>query len=248
MAPGRAHGRPAVAFFAMDAVVKTISPRTSQAQNLMEEQVKSGLRASQQYLACAVWFDQRDLPRLASYFYRQSPRKRDHAMRIVQYMIDNSVAVEVPSVEAVRNDFSDPRKLIALAVEQERVATDEVTTLSRVLREEGDYLGEQFVRWFLSEQVDEIAQMNTMLNVADRSQGNNVRPGGLPQAGIRGEREVRIGSPSGRGREVAMTSRAPRGAGSGGGSCGEHQCVVAHRAWRGASGLRGTWSVSASAK
>jgi len=156
----------------MDAVVKTISPRTSQAQNLMEEQVGSGLRASQQYLACAVWFAQRDLPRLASYFYRQSLRKRDHAMRIVQYMIDNSVAVEVPSVQAVRNEFSDPRELISLAVEQERVATDEVTTLSRVLREEGDYLGEQFVRWFLSEQVDEIAQMNTMLNIADRAQGN----------------------------------------------------------------------------
>ncbi|MDI2030261.1 ferritin [Saccharopolyspora sp. TS4A08] len=156
----------------MDAVVKTISPRTSRAQNLMEAQVGNGLNASQQNLAFAVWFDQRDLPRLASYFYRQSLRKRDHAMRIVQYMIDNNVAVEVPGLQTVRNDFSDPRELIALAVEQERVVTDEVTTLSRVLREEEDYLGEQFMRWFLSEQVDEVAQMTTMLNVTDRSQGN----------------------------------------------------------------------------
>lgn len=156
----------------MNAVVKKIEPRTSRAQNLLEEQVRNELNKSQQHLACAVWFDQRDLPRLAAYFYRQSVRKRNHAMRVVQYMIDKNVAVEIPDVQAVRNDFSDPRELIALALEQERVVTEEITTLSRVLREEGDHLGEQFLRWFLSEQVDEVAQMTTMLNITDRSQGN----------------------------------------------------------------------------
>lgn len=54
--------------------------------------------------------------------------------------------------------------------------TEEVTTLSRALGEEsdhlGEHLGEQFMRWFLSEQVDEVAQMTTMLNITDRWQGN----------------------------------------------------------------------------
>ncbi|MGW3472031.1 ferritin-like domain-containing protein [Saccharopolyspora sp. NPDC000995] len=40
--------------------------RASRAQNLLEEQVGNELNASQQYLACAVWFDQRNLPRLAA--------------------------------------------------------------------------------------------------------------------------------------------------------------------------------------
>lgn len=50
--------------------------------------------------------------------------------------------------------------------------TEEVTTLSRALGEESDHLGEQFMRWFLSEQVDEVAQTTTMLNITDRWQGN----------------------------------------------------------------------------
>ncbi|GAA2797959.1 ferritin [Saccharopolyspora taberi] len=152
--------------------MKKIEPRTSRAQNLMEDQVGNELNASQQYLAIAVWFDQRDLPRLAAYFYRQSVRKRNHALRVVQYMMDNNIAVEIPAVQTVRNDFSDPREPIALTLEQERTVTQEVTTLSSVLREEGDYLGEQFMRWFLSEQVDELSRMSTMLNITDRSQGN----------------------------------------------------------------------------
>ena len=39
-------------------------------------------------------------------------------------------------------------------------------------RDEGDYLGEQFMQWFLKEQVEEVSQMSTLLAVVDRSQGN----------------------------------------------------------------------------
>ncbi|MBB5157504.1 ferritin [Saccharopolyspora phatthalungensis] len=156
----------------MTGIVKKIEPRTSRAQNLLENQVGNELTVSQQYLAAAVWYDQRDLPRLASYFYRHAVKKRNDAMRIVQYMLDNNIEVEIPGVPAVCNDFSDPRELIALALEQERNVTEEVTTLSRAVREEGDYLGEQFMRWFLTEQVEEVSEMTTMLNVMDRSQGN----------------------------------------------------------------------------
>lgn len=154
------------------ATVVKIVPRTSRTQNLFEEQVGNELAVAQQYLAIAVWFDQRDLPRLASYFYRHSVKKRNDAMRIVQYMLDNNIEVEIPGVPAARNTFEDPRELIALALEKERAVTDEVTTLSQKLREDEDYLGEQFMRWFLTEQVEQVAEMTTMLDVMDRSQGN----------------------------------------------------------------------------
>ncbi|MEV0700260.1 ferritin [Saccharopolyspora sp. NPDC050389] len=155
----------------MTSVVK-IEPRTSRAQNLLEEQVGNELTASQQYLAIAVWYEQRDLPRLAACFYRQAQKKRDQAMKIVRYMMDNNIAVEIPGIPAVRNDFGDARELIAHAVEQERMTTAEVTTLSRTARDEGDHLAEQFMQWFLHEQVEEISRMSTLLNVMDRAQGN----------------------------------------------------------------------------
>ncbi|MBB5158440.1 ferritin [Saccharopolyspora phatthalungensis] len=156
----------------MTSSVKKIEPRVSRAQHLLAEQVGNEFRASQQYLAIAVWFDQRDLPRLAAHFYRRSLRKRTDALRIVQYMMDSNLAVEIPAVPTVRSDFSEPRELIALALEQERAVTAEVATQTRTVREDGDYLGEQFMRWFLAEQVDAVSQMSTMLNVLDRAHGN----------------------------------------------------------------------------
>src|SRR4051794_33625386 len=92
---------------------------------LLQAQVRNEFNASQQYIALAVWFDNEDLPRLAAHFYRQSVEERNHAMALVQYMLDTDHHVDIPGVDAVRNDFSDVTELLQLALDQEReVAAD----------------------------------------------------------------------------------------------------------------------------
>ncbi|MCX2731205.1 ferritin [Saccharopolyspora sp. NFXS83] len=156
----------------MNTTAKKIQPRESRFHQLLQDQVRNELTASQQYLAVAVWFDNEDLPRLAAHFYRQSVEERNHAMMIVQYLMDNDIKVAIPSIEEVRNDFTETRELVALALEQEREVTQEIVTLAKAARDEGDYLGEQFLQWFLKEQVEEVSQMSTLLAVVDRSNGN----------------------------------------------------------------------------
>jgi ferritin len=80
--------------------------------------------------------------------------------------------VEVPGVDGVRNAFDTPRDALALALEQERLVTEQVSRLAAVARDEGDYLGEQFVQWFLKEQVEEMALMTSLVRVADRAGAN----------------------------------------------------------------------------
>lgn len=151
---------------------KKIQPAESRFHELLQEQVKNEFNASQQYVAVAVWFDENDLPQLARHFYRQALEERNHAMMIVQYLMDNDVKPQIPAVDEVRNDFGETRELVALALEQEREVTQEIMTLAKTARDEGDYLGEQFLQWFLKEQVEEVSQMSTLLAVVDRAQGN----------------------------------------------------------------------------
>ena len=55
-----------------------------------------------------------------------------------------------------------------MALEQERKVSAQIGELFAVAREEGDYLSEQFVQWFLKEQVEEEATMTEILDVAER--------------------------------------------------------------------------------
>jgi bacterioferritin B len=59
-----------------------------------------------------------------------------------------------------------------LALDQERAVTEQVSRLAAVARDEGDYLGEQFIQWFLKEQVEEMALMTSLVRVADRAGAN----------------------------------------------------------------------------
>jgi bacterioferritin B len=136
---------------------------------LLTEQVRHEFTASQQYVAIAVWFDDHDLPRLAAHFYAQSVEERNHAMMMVQYMLDRDWPVTVPGVDEVRGHFSKPHEPIALALTQEKTVTAQIEALFRAAREEGDVLGEQFMLWFLKEQVEEVAAMNTLLTICQRA-------------------------------------------------------------------------------
>jgi bacterioferritin B len=139
---------------------------------LLQEQIFNEFTSAQQYIAIAVYFDAADLPQLAKHFYSQALEERNHAMMLVQYLLDRDVRVEIPGADTVRNQFDTPKDALALALAQERAVTEQVSRLTSVARDEGDYLGEQFMQWFLKEQVEEMALMTRLFRVAERAGTN----------------------------------------------------------------------------
>lgn len=147
------------------------APR-SKFHSLLHDQIRHEFNAEHQYIAIAVWFDNADLPQLAKRFYKQSVEERNHAMMIVQYFLDRDISIEISGIDAAKSHFESAREPIALALAQEKTVTEQIIQLTSTAREEGDYLGEQFMQWFLKEQVEEVANMTTLLTIADRAGSN----------------------------------------------------------------------------
>jgi bacterioferritin B len=137
--------------------------------SLLNEQIAHEYAAHQQYVACAVYYDAETLPQLARFFYAQALEERDHAMMMVQYLIDADARVVVPGVAAPQADFADIVAPVTLALDQERRVTDQINALAATARSEGDYTSEQFMQWFIKEQVEEVATMSDLLRVVERS-------------------------------------------------------------------------------
>jgi bacterioferritin B len=138
----------------------------------LNDQIAHEFGAHQQYVAIAVHYDAETLPRLAAFFFAQALEERNHAMMMVQYLLDAGVEVTIPGVEAPKSGFGDLVEPVALALEQERRVSGQIEDLAKVAREEGDYLSEQFTLWFLKEQVEEVATMSDLLRVVERSREN----------------------------------------------------------------------------
>jgi ferritin len=140
----------------------------------LNEQVAYEFGASQQYVAIAVYYDGETLSQLAAHFYRQAIEERNHAMMIVQYLLDADLPVTIPAVEAPRTEFEDAVAPIALALEQERRVTAQISALAGLAREENDLVGAQFLDWFLKEQREEVASMSDLLAIVKRAVGSNL--------------------------------------------------------------------------
>ena len=138
----------------------------------LNEQVGHEFAASQQYVAIAVHYDAQTLPRLAAHFYRQAVEERNHALMIVQYLLDADERVVIPGVEAPQTEFADVVEPVRLALEQEKRVTDQIKALAQLARGEGDLVGEQFLHWFLQEQREEVSSMGALLTVVERSRDN----------------------------------------------------------------------------
>ena len=131
-------------------------------------QVGYEFAASQQYIAIAVYYDSENLPQLAAHFYRQGVEERNHAMIMVQYLLDADEPVITPGVEAPKTSFDDVVAPIALALAQEKRVTEQIVELVKLARDEGELVGEQFLHWFLQEQREEVASMTELLAVVER--------------------------------------------------------------------------------
>jgi ferritin len=136
----------------------------------LNAQIGNELASHNQYLACAVHYDALTLPQMAAFFYRQAAEEREHALMMVQYLLDTDAPVEFPAVPPVVNRFEDVVAPVALALEQEKRVTDQVNDLYRIAREEIDFASEQFMGWFIREQVEEVATMSDLLAVVTRNQ------------------------------------------------------------------------------
>src|SRR5687768_9602034 len=137
-------------------------------------QVAYEFAASQQYIAIAVYYDAENLPKLAAHFYRQAVEERNHAMIMVQYLLDREQPVTIPGVAAPKTEFPDAVAPVKLALEQERRVTQQITELAGLAREEGDLVGEGFLQWFLKEQLEEEASMSDLLRIVERAASLNL--------------------------------------------------------------------------
>ncbi len=135
----------------------------------LNTQIGHEFSAHHQYLAVAVHYDELTMPQMASFFYAQAREERTHAMMMVRYLLDTDSTVEIPGSEAPRCRFEGVVDPVELAVAQEKQVTEQIHTLARIAREENDFGAEQFLQWFIKEQIEEVSKMSDLLAIVKRN-------------------------------------------------------------------------------
>src|SRR5829696_10468872 len=105
----------------------SVPVRAKETQMLISDEMKAALTeqighefgAMLQYVTIATYFDAEGLPRLAQHFYRQAEEEREHAMRLVHYVVETGGEVAIPAMPAVTSGVRSAEEAVQLSLDQE---------------------------------------------------------------------------------------------------------------------------------
>jgi ferritin len=135
----------------------------------LNQQIGHEFAAHQQYIAIAIYYDEQTMQQTAQLFFDQAVEERNHAMMMVRYLLDADARVEIPGIAAPVTHFEDVVAPVVLALEQEKRVTSQINELIGIARRENDFASDQFMQWFIKEQIEEVSKMSDLLAVARRS-------------------------------------------------------------------------------
>lgn len=130
--------------------------------------------ASLQYVSIAVHFERQALRKLAGFFYKQAAEENEHAMKFIKYVVEAGGEVILPAVDAPKAQFASAEEAIGLALKWEEDVTSQINHLMDIAVARKDYLGQQFLNWYVNEQLEEVSTMQNMLQVVQRAGEKNL--------------------------------------------------------------------------
>ncbi|HSK08903.1 MAG TPA: ferritin [Vicinamibacterales bacterium] len=138
------------------------------------EEIGRELFASNQYTNIACYFESMALRKLAALFHKQADEERMHALKFVKYLNDVGASVALPAIQAPQPTFKSVEEAVQKALDWEREVTRQVNSLMSMAIDQKDYAAQDFLRWFVTEQVEEEATMTNLLQVVRAAGDRNL--------------------------------------------------------------------------
>ncbi|MCC7019223.1 MAG: ferritin [Ardenticatenales bacterium] len=140
----------------------------------LNAQIGREFGASLEYVSIASYFDRSSLPQLADFFYRQADEEKMHAMKFVHFVNDSGGEVAIPAIPAARHAFVSAEDAVNAALAWEHAVTGHINDLMGTALDERNFIAQQFLQWFVAEQLEEVASIGELLATVERAGEGNL--------------------------------------------------------------------------
>ncbi len=147
---------------------------SSELAKAINTQIGNEFGASMQYLSIAGHFHAQKLTLLAKLFFEQAEEEKTHAMKFVHYILDTQAELQIPAIAAPKPKFASAEEAVKAALAWETEVTGQINALMDLAVSQNDYLAQNFLQWFIDEQLEEINKMDQLLNVIQRAGEKNL--------------------------------------------------------------------------
>ena len=129
----------------------------------INEQIKYEMYSAYMYLAMSAWCAERNLSGFAHWMNLQAREEVDHAMRFFNFLLERGGRIELQALDAPPVDYGTPLAVMEKSLEHEKFVSSRIHHLYKLAVEEGDYPAQVMLQWFVSEQVEEEASIDEIV-------------------------------------------------------------------------------------
>ena len=141
---------------------------------LLQSQVANELRNRMAYKAMSSWAHVRGLKGIAKYFEDQANDELLHSDKILGYLNDANVQIQIPSIPFT-GSYQDCESIARAYNEIEAGTTDEIDAIYTLAIEDKDFGTQQFLDWFAGEQVEEMGKAERFVNLVTTANGDLIK-------------------------------------------------------------------------
>lgn len=129
----------------------------------LNEQVNAEFYSAYLYLSMAAYFKEENLDGFANWMTVQAQEERDHAMKLFDYIIRRGAKVTLTSIDEPQTEWDSPLAAFEHVLKHERYVTSLINNLVDLSIEQKDHATNNFLQWYVNEQVEE--EENAMDNL-----------------------------------------------------------------------------------
>ena len=130
----------------------------------LNKQLNAEMYSGYLYLAMAAYFDDSDLEGLANWMKVQAKEELSHSMKFYDYIIRRGARVNLDTIEKPKFEWDSPVDVFEQVLSHEKTVSGLINDLMDLAIEEKDHATNNFLQWFVAEQVEEEESATAALN------------------------------------------------------------------------------------
>ncbi len=138
----------------------------------INEQINAEFWSAYFYLSMSAYFVSKNLPGFANWMRVQYQEEISHALKFFNYLNDRGGRVILAPIKEVKREWKDEIEVFQDTLKHEQHVTALINNLINSSIEEKDHATNNMLQWYISEQVEEEANVDEILQQLILLEGN----------------------------------------------------------------------------
>jgi ferritin len=133
-------------------------------EEILNLQIEREDYSSQLYLSMASWAENNGFEGVSNWLYAQTEEERVHMLKLIKYVNDRDGIAAIPGIDTPPTDFGDVFTMFDKVLAHEQYISGTINEIVAVCISENDYTTQNWIQWFVNEQIEEEASVKAIID------------------------------------------------------------------------------------